>query len=265
MMARVCSWLAELLSQTLDPLERDAALGDLAESGGASARALRDIFGLVARRQAAPWKPPWPWFALFAIVLPFGAFLTMVSRLTTFSSSVTIWLYAGNWDWALLGDAAYRHDLAKYGAEVLLSYLTLACWAWTTGFLLANLSRGAVIVNGIALCVVLLPGLFLGIPLNRGDPNSAVFELTFYRVMLLPIIHTALVLVPSVGGMRMGFNAGGHWGLAAASTLTIVTGLAAIALHNQLAWWLLLHIGFYWPIAYLTTAAIRRRLRRSAS
>jgi hypothetical protein len=262
--------LAELLSRSLSPLERDAALGDLAESGATAGQGLRDICGLVVRRQAAYWRHPWPWIALVGVALPFGAFLNTVSRLTTYSNSITLWLYAGNWDWRLLGDAMYRHDLAGYGSETLLSFLTLGCYSWTTGFLLAVLSRNAIVVNRAAFCLLLLPGALWGIPLNRADPNSAVFELTFYRLILLPIIQTTLVLLPSLWGIRKGARLGAppkvnpqRRLVEMAALLTAIAGIAAIVFRNGVGWWLLLHVGLYWPIAYSTAGTVRRRFQRS--
>lgn len=49
-MTRICSWLVEFLSRTLDPDERDAVRGDLAEAGETGGQTVRDLFGLVARR-----------------------------------------------------------------------------------------------------------------------------------------------------------------------------------------------------------------------
>jgi hypothetical protein len=52
-MNRICWWLVEGLSRRLEPGERDAVLGDIAESGESGGEALRDLLGLAARRQAA--------------------------------------------------------------------------------------------------------------------------------------------------------------------------------------------------------------------
>jgi hypothetical protein len=52
-MNRICWWLVERLSRRLEPGERDAVLGDIAESGESGRGALRDLLGLAVRRQAA--------------------------------------------------------------------------------------------------------------------------------------------------------------------------------------------------------------------
>src|SRR6266849_1899138 len=55
MMTRVCWRLVDISSRILDPSEREAVRGDLVESGETSSQALREVLGLVVRRQAALW------------------------------------------------------------------------------------------------------------------------------------------------------------------------------------------------------------------
>jgi len=54
-MTRICLWLMDWVSRLLQPNERDAVLGDLAESCEPPGQALLDLLGLVVRRQAALW------------------------------------------------------------------------------------------------------------------------------------------------------------------------------------------------------------------
>ena len=44
--------LVNIVARILHPDERDAVCGDLVESGATGGQALRDVFGLVIRRQA---------------------------------------------------------------------------------------------------------------------------------------------------------------------------------------------------------------------
>ena len=53
-MTRVCWWLVEIVSRTLDPDEREAVRGDLAELGQPAGRVLVEVAGLAIRR----WKRP---------------------------------------------------------------------------------------------------------------------------------------------------------------------------------------------------------------
>lgn len=52
-MMRICWWLVDRVSRILESSERDSVLGDLAEAEKTGGQALRDLLGLVVRRQAA--------------------------------------------------------------------------------------------------------------------------------------------------------------------------------------------------------------------
>ena len=63
MLTRCCWSLVELVSCLLDPPERDAVRGDLAECGAGACRTLGEVIGLVVRRQAAHWVDWRPWLS----------------------------------------------------------------------------------------------------------------------------------------------------------------------------------------------------------
>jgi hypothetical protein len=212
-MSRFSWWLVEIVSRVLEPDERDAVRGDLTESGESAGRALRDVLGLVARRQSALWKQWRSWTALVGLVIPLGLLLCLVSRRTADGSAVPIWLYAKNWDWNFFENAAFRHDLAYNIGVVLIEYLTLFCWSWNSGFVLASASRGSLPSQSVLFVLMLLFGQLLGAPprhfgyalFDRArdfSGNAAVFQLTFYRVIFPLVVQFALVLAPSVWGMR---------------------------------------------------------------
>ena len=52
----------------------------LTESHASPVTRLREVLGLVVRRQLAAWAAPGPWAALVAIALPIGALLSHVTR-----------------------------------------------------------------------------------------------------------------------------------------------------------------------------------------
>ena len=79
-MTRIAWTLADLATQLLEPQERDVVRGDLAECGATGWRALREVLGLVIRRQSMLWTEWQPWFALIAIVLPIGVMLSHAAR-----------------------------------------------------------------------------------------------------------------------------------------------------------------------------------------
>jgi hypothetical protein len=71
-------WCVDLASHALAPQEREVVGGDFAESGESGGQALRDLLGLIVRRQAALWKGPGPWVALLGLVVPLGMMLSLV-------------------------------------------------------------------------------------------------------------------------------------------------------------------------------------------
>jgi hypothetical protein len=278
-MNRICWWLVDRLSRLLEPDEREAVRGDLAESGETGGQALRGLLGLVVRRQAALWKHWRPWLALIGMVVPVGMLLTITSRATANGSAIYIWLYANNWDWSFLENAGFRHDLAHFGAGVLMSYVTLMCWSWTSGFVLGSLSRSSIAVNGALFCLVLLLAELPGAPRYIGhspllyragdvDVHSVVFALAFYRVMFPLIVQAVLVLLPSLWGMRQGLRLVTLRPLLKTILwIAALATLAAIAIPSHV-WWRfnhvylplmawdgwqvrLLRLVVYWPIAYV--------------
>src|SRR5258708_38569863 len=110
---RLASRLVHIVSSMLERDERDVVLGDLAESGETAGRALCDVLGLVARRQAELWKDRMPWFVLAGIVVPLGVLLTLVSKLVADGSAVPIWMYLDNWTWTYVTNTGAWHDLLR--------------------------------------------------------------------------------------------------------------------------------------------------------
>src|SRR5712692_2650362 len=181
-MNRICWWLVDAVSLALEPSERDAVRGDFAESGEGGADALVDVLGLIVRRQAALWIAWRPWLALATLVVPLGLLLSLASRWWADGSAIYAWLYVNNWTSAYLDSPGSRLELARHGAELLLAFVTLACWSWTSGFVLGSLSRRAIWVSGSLFSLVLFGEFFIAAP-QRSDQHTAVFSLTFYRVV----------------------------------------------------------------------------------
>jgi peroxiredoxin len=282
----MCWWLVDRVSRMLQPDERTAVRGDLAESGESCGQALRDVLGLIIRRQASLWMDWRPWLALVGLVVPLGILLSLVSRRTADWSAIHIWLYANNWDWAFLGNTAFQQDFPPILAGVLMSYFTLICWSWTTGFAIGSLSRRTIHVNGALFCLMLLLEALMGPPrflvpslfVHRArnfDSNAAVFAVSFYRVMFPPIVQGVFVLVPSLWGMRQGLRLATLRGpLPTILWSGAIATTAAIAIQSW-GWWpiptyilgqrfgrlgkLLLQAFVYWPVVYLIARAMRRR------
>jgi hypothetical protein len=198
---RFCWWLVDMASRWLEADERDAVCGDLAETRAGGGSALREVLGLVVRRQAALWIDLRPWFALVAVVVPLGWVLSHASRWLADSSAIYAFLYLNNWTWSFIEIPGARHDIVRLSTYFLLDSLALAGWSWTTGFVLGALSRRTLWVTAPLFCLVVMLGT-LGATTTGRAGNSAVFSLPFYAVVFPRLVRTSLVLLPAWWGIR---------------------------------------------------------------
>jgi len=296
-MTRIYWWLVRRMSRVLEPDEREAVLGDFAETGEAAGEALLDLLGLVVRRQAALWTGWQPWLTLVGLIFPLGMLLSIVSRGTADHSAIYIWVYMHWGDWAFLKIPGFRTDLAHYFAVFFVEYMTLICWSWTGGFVLGSASRRIIQVNGVLFCLMLLLGAALGVPIYRAyyenyiyvhswfrlpsvpDGNAAVFAGAFYRVSFPLIVEVVLVVIPSLWGMRQGVQHRGRQTLRRTILWTAaIASLAALVLHEPgfllffrgfrapgsglLGLTRLLQLFVWWPVVYLVAGGVWRRWRR---
>ncbi|HWB96743.1 MAG TPA: hypothetical protein VG672_08580 [Bryobacteraceae bacterium] len=215
-MPDLSSRLAMHLAGLLPPAEREAVCGDFAEAGDSGRQALVGVLGLVLRHQAGFWKNWHPWLILATLVLPLALLLGNRSRQIADHSAIYIWLYAANWDSSVLANPAARNDLLGFAGSVLFSYVRLAGYAWIAGLTLAVVSRRSLPVIATLFCLLLLLTHVYGVPFPSGDPgfhrgrdfacNAAVFASVFYRAVLPLAVYAALVVLPSLWGMRQGFQ-----------------------------------------------------------
>lgn len=186
-MRYVVCWLA----RSLAPAEREAVLGDLAESHESGVRAMVDLAGLVARRQAALWKAWRPWAAL-CLAIPAGWYLgcSLWRVVTGEFSGLDLWLVLNRRD---LDPAV----LAEYGMSVrhaiialVRGALMLTGSAWLIGLAVSWLAQRAVWVHAglFAALVVFYP---LPDVLQNGD---------FWTFLML----ASMVLLPAALGIRLG-------------------------------------------------------------
>ena len=220
-MNRICWWLADFLSRALEKSEREAVHGDLAESRESGPRALRDVAGLVARRQEETWSDWRPWLTLAWVLFPMGALLSMVSGGIEGASSTYGWLYFHNWDWRLLQYRGFWYILGHSLRSLFGGYVRVACLSWSAGFLLGRkircLQPGTL---GVLFCLMLTLGVL------KGAPTYWAFELReiqrwlrlprvpaqqnpvapslVYQTILPLIIVAIFVALPVLFGMQQG-------------------------------------------------------------
>lgn len=219
-MTRICWWLVDKVSRILEPTERDAVRGDLAESGETGRQALRDVLGLVVRRQAALWHDARPWLVLVGLVAPLGLLVSLISTRLAGPSATYVWMYFNNSDWALLQHRAFWIVLGQTIAFVFPQILALVCLSWTIGLALGALARRTIPVTGALFCLALLFGEYVAVPrytelqlhviLGPSPPHlhdeDPVFALAFYKAMFPLLVQIVLVLLPSLWGMYKGLG-----------------------------------------------------------
>lgn len=197
----------ERSSCLLDPHERDAVLGDIAEAKAGPLRALRDIGGLILRRQASIWLSIGPWLALVLVAIPVGVQLSHLSRGLADGNAIYALLYIDDWPWGFLDSPGARRDVARLAGTFLLSALTLGGCAWMSGYTLASISRRAVWATGALFVVMIFVGT-VGTPSPARVHNRAVFAVPFYGIVFPRLIRFFCVVFPAAWGMWHGARPG---------------------------------------------------------
>jgi hypothetical protein len=165
----------EAAAAFLQPLEREAVLGDLAETDCGAWRGLSDVLGLAARRQLALWRNWRPWAASFGLAWPASLFLMGCS--VAASGAVA----------GFLEEPSQSRLLWLSISRLFL----VVSWAWIAGFVVGAVSRGTLWASvlgclapcldclskwpghgfsGLRLLIFVLPGLW-GVCRARRDPR----------------------------------------------------------------------------------------------
>jgi hypothetical protein len=228
--------LADLAAQLLEPHEREAVRGDLAECHSGGWRAFREVLGLVFRRQAALWTEWQPWLALVGVVLPLGILLSHASRSWADSSALDISLYVRLWDWSYLEYPGWRGDFLRTVWSTALSAAALSVWSWTCGYMLASVSRRTVWVTVMALALVVFLATLGTTTVARITHDE--FAGHFYGTVLPRLFRTAFVMLPLLWGIysrRKGVIRPTTLFLGAAVVIAL-TVLKSPGLENSLTW-----------------------------
>src|SRR5215467_3088439 len=120
-MTGIVSRLADAMSQALEPEEREAVWGDLAETGASATQALREVLGLLVRRQAHLWTCWRPWIGLLGVVIPTGALLSHASRSWSDAIAIQAHVYVTHWTWYVFRSPGARLDLAGVVGRFILT------------------------------------------------------------------------------------------------------------------------------------------------
>ena len=203
MMTRLCWSLVELVSRLLDQPERDVVRGDLAECGARAGRALREVLGLVVRRQATAWFDWRPWFTLASIVIPIGFLLSHASRWWGVHHAINLANYWVLWDVSYLAYPGYRNDVIRMAVWTGAAWLALAGWSWTTGFVVGRVSRRTLWLTVSLFALVIFAATLGTVTTAQRSPNPSLkYHLIF--VVFPRLLRTFLVMLPMVWGAYRG-------------------------------------------------------------
>lgn len=171
-MTGILSALVHALLNGLTTHERDAVLGDMLELQMPVSRALREVAGLLVRRQAALLVTLRGSLTLAAVVVPLAVLIGLLSRFYAEGGAISAFLYIDNWSPAILDSPGGRKDLVDVVLAQFVGLGTLCVWSWLMGFMIGSLSRATAWVNGSAFAFVLI-GEFLAVPQYHHPGNEA--------------------------------------------------------------------------------------------
>lgn len=264
--------LLSFVARALEPPERDVVLGDLAESGASSGLAMRDLLGLVVRRQVGLWASWRPWLVLFGLCGLAGVSLSRI----VFRLNVDLHKYAAHYATSLTASQEVAFLLCLASA--------LLVWSWTCGFVLGSLSGRAVWLTWSVFYFVVLDSAWArfvlagNIILRNPRTHEAVLDspqgiLRLLMATTLPLSIAALLfLFPALFGAFVG----ARWRILPARH-TYLIGAVNIALAILATWatgwydpahlpaewpgipWPVRLVPFLfvsWPAAYLLTCSL---------
>jgi hypothetical protein len=269
------SRLIDALAEMLDPDEREAVLGDISESQQKNGKAIRELLGLIARREAALWRTPRPWLMLVAMVAPIAVALNLAAIRLAEGTAIYSYIYIDNWTWGQLASPGARADLVHLCVAYLFDYVSLAGFAWAAGLSIGRLSGRA--VRGMSAWLYLSVVVVALVPRSHWVGNASVFEAPFYQFVLPVIVGALCLVVPSLSGLHQGRRLSGQ--RPAAGMVMLVTAQVALVARAAASQYSALRIGtippgavpflvllgvvpfvaLAWPVVYAAVIVARQR------
>jgi hypothetical protein len=203
-MNKLCWYLTLQLARLLKPGEREAVLGDLAESARPARRKLLDMLGLVTRRQLILWSTWQPWLILLTLIVPAAFSLQRSSSVVQGALDLYLWIIRNRHDL----DSSWLSSIGLSIAPGVLHAVELGATtmlnAWIFGYILAKLSRRTLAIHALLLCLLsaLLETAFLNLrtPYLYDTGNSP--PPLFFYTLLLPFAYLlTLVFLPALFGI----------------------------------------------------------------
>lgn len=196
-MTRLGWWLVSVLARALEAGERDMVLGDLVESGEGSGAAIRDLLGLIFRRQTGLWMAWRPWVGLFGISGLVGVTLSRI--VFRFNADLGLQL-------AVYSRYGVRYESGLTAQEDIAAALSLAVallvWSWTCGFVLGSLSGRAAWLTWLVFYFAVLDSAWARIVLSGKTIPSVVPMPQFFISATVPFL--ILFCLPALYGALLG-------------------------------------------------------------
>ena len=246
-------WMTARLLRTLNKDEQEAVRGDLEELQLTPRAELREVGGLVLRRQAALWKHWRPWIALL-VLLTGGSLVseTAMGIIRHFVQvGITWWTHGVRYESAMSPGEEFTVMLGRC--------LALLFWGWGCGFVVGHLARRTPSLFVAGLLISLLTWLQLG----------------KWALIFLPLM--ILLLLPVFRGIRDGARARVPHLAFFVTAILLFTALnlwtagwydAALVRWSEGAiqprggyWKLWRFAAMSWPVVYLLTMARRKEAR----
>jgi hypothetical protein len=218
--------LVEVVACLLERDEREAVLGDLAETGEGAWRGLLDVLGLVVRRQILHWRNWRPWLAVFGLALP-GSLLLM-----GFSVSVSSVFERLAHRSILIGSP---HPIHEAFFQLLCPGLLLISGSWSCGFVIGSMSRRTLWVSIASSCF------------------PCLFCLARFREPSLSRLCLFLFLLPAIWGVRQALRLT-QLNLSLAIFLAIAITILTLLPTNSRGVWAL-NWTLVWPAWYIVASA----------
>jgi len=181
-MMRFGWWLLNVLARGIEPSERDVVLGDLAESDEGIAAGIRDLLGLIIRRQAALWTSWRPWLVLFGIGCLAGVPLSRIAFRLDVDIGQQLMAYHRH---------GVRFETGLTAGQDLACLLCLAGallgWSWTCGFVLGSLSGRAAWFTWLVFYLVVLDSAWARFVLAG---NIILRDPRPLRLLMVATLHT---------------------------------------------------------------------------
>jgi hypothetical protein len=171
--------LVEAAALLLEPEEREVVLGDMAEAGERTWRAVFGVLGLIVRRQVTAWREWRPWLAAFGLAMP-GSFFLMGASISV-SAGVAAWLYGA----ALTPTKGFVvGSISRRTLWVSAAVCASPCLLCLSEFRSQTLSRPCL----VTFLVPAIIGVIMGLRMRRISFPAAVALAVIVTSFLLPTL-----------------------------------------------------------------------------